>query len=87
MTGKVYIYPPPVDNTIAIPVKVLTGAGDGSAFIYLVTPGSWKKQRIVTGEMLGDRIIVKEGLEPGDIYISEGMSYLVQGSRLNIVNH
>jgi RND family efflux transporter MFP subunit len=86
MTGKIKIYPPPMENTIIIPLRVLTDTGDGAAYIYLVANGSWKKQRIITGEMTGEGIVVRSGLEPGDIFITEGMSYLAPGVTLNIIN-
>ena len=86
MTGKVTIYPPPVENTIIVPLRVLTDTGDGAAYIYLVANGSWKKQRITTGEMTGHGIVVRSGVEPGDICITEGMSYLVPGVTLNPIN-
>jgi RND family efflux transporter MFP subunit len=86
MTGKVSIDPASAGKLITVPLNVLTDTGNDAAYIYLVTGGSWKKTRIITGEITGDMIVVREGLAEGDIYITEGMKYLTPGCSIQIVN-
>ncbi|MBM3419930.1 MAG: efflux RND transporter periplasmic adaptor subunit [Bacteroidetes bacterium] len=86
MTGKVSMVPASPGKLITVPLTVLTDTGNDAAYICLVTGGSWRKTRIITGEITGDRIVVREGLAEGDIYITEGMKYLTPGCSIQIVN-
>jgi len=86
MTGRISIIPAHTGESVSVPLNAITDAGEGVAYIYLVRGNSYSKVRVVTGEIAGDRIIVKEGLTAGDVYISEGMAYLTPGCTLNIIN-
>ena len=86
MTGRISIIPMHAGELVSVPLNAITDAGEGVAYIYLVQGNSYSKTRIVTGEIAGDRIIVREGLSAGDVYISEGMAYLTPGCTLNIIN-
>lgn len=86
MTGKISIIPSNTEESVSVPLNVITDTGEGLAYIYLVKGHSHVKTRIVTGEIAGGRIIVREGLAVGDVYISEGMTYLTPGCSLNIIN-
>lgn len=86
MTGKVSIIPSNIEEAVSVPLNAITGTGEGVAYIYLVKGNSYTKTRIVTGEIAGNRIIVRDGLAIGDVYISEGMAYLTPGCSLNIIN-
>jgi RND family efflux transporter MFP subunit len=86
MTGKMSIIPSKTEQYVSVPINVITDTGEGIAYIYLLKGHSHIKTRIKTGEIAGDRIIVKEGLAPGDVYISEGIAYLTPGCSLNIIS-
>ncbi len=58
---------PPQQPVIAIPRAVLRYDADGAPFVYVADPGDALAVRpITTGPVLGDRIMVTDGLEAGD---------------------
>lgn len=79
MTARVTIIPSRKEKMITVPVTILSDTGNDAAYVYLLTGGSWNKTRVITGEITGDRIVVREGLKEGDVFITEGMSYLTPG--------
>jgi RND family efflux transporter MFP subunit len=87
MTGRIRIIPSEYEYHITVPLHVLTDTGDEAAYIFLVDGDTYRKVRIGTGEIIRDRIVVSHGLSPGDVFITEGMSYLTSGCTINIINH
>jgi membrane fusion protein, multidrug efflux system len=86
MTGRINIVPSEYEQHITIPLGVLTDTGDESAYIFMVDGDTYRKVRIGTGEIIRDRIVVRHGLSAGDVFITEGMSYLTPGCIISIIN-
>jgi len=57
----------------------------GSQHIYVVEDGLAKRRSIVLGPMRGGLVEVVEGIEPGEVVISKGVTRVVDGSEVNIV--
>ena len=87
MTGRISIIPSEKENHITVPLNVLTDTGDEAAYIYLADGNTYRKVRVGTGEIISDRIVIRHGLSPGDIFVTEGMAYLTPGCTINIIKH
>lgn len=80
---------PRVPVSVTIPLSaVLSDAGIGhSAFVFIPdTPdsalGVLEKRRIAVGALSGDRAIVLDGLEPGEVVASRGVAFLHDQQRV-----
>jgi RND family efflux transporter MFP subunit len=87
MTGRIRVFPSVHENHITVPLGVLTDTGDEAAYIFLADGNIYRKVRISTGEIIHDRIVVRQGLSPGDLYITQGISYLTPNCTINIIKH
>jgi multidrug efflux pump subunit AcrA (membrane-fusion protein) len=41
---------------------------------------------VTLGQVIGDRVVVRDGLEPGDLVVSLGHSQLTDNARVSIKN-
>jgi len=64
---------------ILIPRKAVVGSAK-SANVYLVRDGKAAKQEVALGQMVGDRIEIVQGLNPGDEIIISGIMNVNDGS-------
>lgn len=63
---------------ILIPVKALFQMNDAS-FVFLKTPsGQYIRRKVETNGTDQDRVVIKSGLNSGDIIVSEGGAYLLE---------
>lgn len=79
-TVKILDYSAP--NSIAIPLNTIQTGEDGKYVLLAGKNGSEmvaKKRNVTIGELYGDSIEVKQGLEPGDELITEGYQGLFDG--------
>lgn len=84
--ARAYIFPTKTSHSLVVPLETLLGASDNRASVYVFRNGEVSRRRIRTGRMVGDQIMVSEGLEPGELVVTEGAKYIVEGSRVNPVN-
>jgi len=67
---------------IMIPYKAVTEQM-GEYFVYIVTDSNTVTQtKIKLGPVLQDRVMVKEGLEPGQRIVSEGLQRVREGAKI-----
>ncbi len=79
-TVKILDYSAP--NSIAIPLNTIQTGEDGKYVLLAGKNGGEmvaKKRNVTIGELYGDSIEVKQGLEPGDELITEGYQGLFDG--------
>lgn len=79
-TVKILDYSAP--NSIAIPLNTIQTGEDGKYVLLAAKNGSEmvaKKRNVTIGELYGDSIEVKQGLEPGDKVVTEGYQGLFDG--------
>lgn len=79
-TVKILDYSAP--NSIAIPLNTIQTGEDGKYVLLAAKNGSEmvaKKRNVTIGELYGDSIEVKQGLEPGDEVVTEGYQGLFDG--------
>ncbi|WP_306349771.1 efflux RND transporter periplasmic adaptor subunit [Flavobacterium sp. '19STA2R22 D10 B1'] len=66
------------ENTILIPEKAVLQFND-DAFVFVQTqPNSYTRRKIEVGDKNKGRIVVKSGLKPGEIIVSEGGIFLLE---------
>ncbi len=66
-------------RSILIPAKSITEVM-GELFVFVVKGKKVHQQKILQGKVIGDKLVVKSGLAPGDEIVTEGMARLKEGS-------
>ena len=86
-TVKILDYSSP--NAIAIPVNTLETDENGKYVLVAVKEGDKiiaRKRKVIIGQLYGDQIEIKQGLQPGDQLITEGFQGLFDGQLVTTVN-
>ncbi|MGI9478255.1 MAG: efflux RND transporter periplasmic adaptor subunit, partial [Hyphomicrobiaceae bacterium] len=79
MTGRIVVTGPSDGaGSIAIPASAIGAEADGQPFVWIVTkPDNKVSKRLVkTGEAKSSMIIVTDGMNPGDVIVTAGVSFL-----------
>jgi RND family efflux transporter MFP subunit len=63
-------------NYIELPVEALVSANGKSGVVYVFQGGTAKKRNIKIHQVKNDKLIVSEGIEPGEKVITEGLQNL-----------
>jgi multidrug efflux pump subunit AcrA (membrane-fusion protein) len=69
-------------NAITIPLNTIQNDEKGKYIMIAAKEGNRlvaKKRQIVIGQLYGDKLEVKSGLQPGDVVITEGFQNLYEG--------
>lgn len=84
MTGTLQVINADLGDQVVIPYKAVTEQM-GEYFVYLVGQDSTVTQQTVKlGTVFGPEIAVREGLEPGQTIVVEGLQKLRQGAKVQI---
>ncbi len=78
-----------VPNAVAIPVNTLETDENGKYVLVGVKEGDKmvaRKRKVIIGELYGDKIEIRQGLQAGDQLITEGFQGLFDGQLLTTVN-
>ena len=79
MAGQVVLTDSDTNGTgLAVPLRAVTSAPDGAAFVWLVSQPDNKvtKRPITTGTASGGNVLVSDGLKAGDVLVVAGLSSL-----------
>lgn len=85
--SRAEIYPSLLKRSLVLPLHALIDASDRRAFVFLINDGKAEKRWIRTGNILGEEVVVLEGLEEGEEVITEGAKYLREGMLVEIVSN
>ncbi|MFL5787200.1 MAG: efflux RND transporter periplasmic adaptor subunit [Flavisolibacter sp.] len=58
----------------------------GEFFVYVVNGNTVTQKKVVLGNRIGDKIIVKEGLQVNDLIATEGVQKLKDGAKVQIMS-
>ncbi|HEU4574307.1 MAG TPA: efflux RND transporter periplasmic adaptor subunit [Chitinophagaceae bacterium] len=84
MTGVVRVKNNSADQAVVIPYKAVTEQL-GEFFVYVVNDSNKVSQRkLLLGQPLGNNIIVKDGLKPGEKIAVQGVQNLREGAMVRI---
>jgi membrane fusion protein, multidrug efflux system len=70
------------DNAITIPLNVLQNDEQGKYVMIAAKEGAKtvaRKRRVVVGELYGERLEIKSGLQSGEVIVTEGYQELYEG--------
>ncbi len=83
--AKVQILDYSKNDAVTIPVNTLQTDQNGKFVLVAVSENNKlvvRKKRVVPGELYGDRLEIKSGLEVGDQLITEGFQSLYEGQKI-----
>jgi len=80
------IYPSELKRALVLPMHALVDATDKRAFIFVLREGMVEKREIRTGSILGEEVVVLEGLSEGEEVVTDGAKYLREGSEVEVVH-
>jgi multidrug efflux system membrane fusion protein len=77
----------PGATSMLVPVSALVEASGSTGIVYVLDPtGTVARRRQVTvGAIVGDRVVVEAGLEPGQRVITDGAAWLTEGHPVRVV--
>jgi len=77
----------PAATSMLVPVSALVEASGSTGIVYVLDPtGTVARRRQVTvGAIVGDRVVVEAGLEPGQRVITDGAAWLTEGHPVRVV--
>lgn len=73
------------ENTIVVPRDIVLGGKIDPPYVYVVEQGIAKKRPVEIGLRQGDRCEVRSGLHAGENLVVNGMHYLADGIRADVV--
>jgi RND family efflux transporter MFP subunit len=70
-----------------VPVAAIVEADGSSATVFVVDPrdGVARRKQVTVGPIVGDRVVVADGLTPGEQVITDGAAWLVDGEPVLLV--
>lgn len=82
MVCRVQVSPAEAVEEIAVPVRAVQQAGDGSRFVWMVRGDSVVRTRVETGRLVNNALVLTDGVRPGDRIVTEGMQKIGEGSKV-----
>jgi multidrug efflux system membrane fusion protein len=72
---------------ILVPVTALVEADGSHATVYVLdaAQGVARRREVTVGAIVGERVIVVEGLEPGEQVVTDGANWLTDGRAVRVV--
>ncbi len=84
--SRVELFPSQVKKSLVVPVEALLDASDDRAHVFVYHQNKAVKRHLLIGAILGDRVVVKEGLKKGELVITEGAKYLRSDAEVHLAN-
>jgi len=84
--ARAHVFPTEISRSAVVPMEALLEASDNMAIVYVYKEGEVSRRRVRTGRFVEDRVMVSEGLEPGEWVVTDGAKYITNDSRVNAVN-
>ncbi len=94
--SRVDIYPAGIKRSLVVPLGALVNASDYKAHVFVYTTaggeaksaaGTVAKRNLNTGRILGERVVVLDGLEEGEWIVTEGAKFLRADMEVVAVNY
>jgi RND family efflux transporter MFP subunit len=84
--ARSYIFPTNTSSAVVVPLESLIGASDNSATVFVYIEGEISRRRVRTGRIIDDLIVVSDGLEAGELVVTEGAKYIMKDTQVSPVN-
>jgi membrane fusion protein (multidrug efflux system) len=85
MFARVTLITKQKDNTVVVPRDVVLGGKIDPYYVYLVNNNIAHKTTVQIGITQADRYEILEGLKPGQMLVVNGMNFLKDGTKVEIV--
>ena len=82
MVCRVTVTPAEAVEEIAVPVRAVQQAGDGSRFVWTVRGDSAVRTAVTTGRLVNNAIVLTAGVAAGDRVVVDGMQKIGEGSKV-----
>lgn len=82
MVCKVHLWHQEEQVSIAVPTRAVQTGEKNSLFVWTVKEGMASRTRVRTGEVIGNRIVILEGLKEGDRIIVDGYQKVSEGTKI-----
>lgn len=82
MVCRVEASPAGAAEEIALPVRAVQQAGDGSRFVWKVSGDSVVRTAVATGRLVNNAVTITAGIQAGDRIVTDGMQKIGQGSKV-----
>jgi len=70
-----------VPNAVVAPVQAVQTGQEGQ-FVYVVENGTARMRNVLTGLRTGEDMVIQQGLQPGEVIVTEGQLRLADGIRV-----
>jgi RND family efflux transporter MFP subunit len=84
--SRAELYPARMYRSLVLPLHALIDATDNRAFVFIYQEGKARKRKVRTGAVLGEEVVVLEGLQAGEEVITDGAKYLLDGAEVELVH-
>lgn len=84
LLGKISINTHSNNYILSIPIECLTRSSDNTSYLYVNENGKARLRKIITGQLMEDRVEVLSGISAQDEIISTGAMYLEDGDVIKI---
>ena len=82
MVCRVTVSPAESAEEIAVPLRAVQQAGDGSRFVWTVRGDSAVRTAVTTGRLVNNGIVLTGGVAAGDRIVVDGMQKIGEGSKV-----
>lgn len=82
MVCKVHLWHQEESVSITIPTSAVQAGENNSLFVWTVKEGTASRNSIKAGEIIGNQIVVLEGLKEGDLIIVDGYQKVSEGTKI-----
>jgi RND family efflux transporter MFP subunit len=84
--SRATVYPASKESYLVVPLEALLDAQDNLAGIYVWKEGKVGLKKIRTGLIIEEKVVVLEGLNEGDLVVTDGARFIRKGSVVKPVN-
>ncbi|MFP3940162.1 MAG: efflux RND transporter periplasmic adaptor subunit [Thermoanaerobaculia bacterium] len=75
-----------IPDALMVPLDSLVDMEDRKVLYVVADDGTVERRDVVTGATIGDRVVVEEGLAPGDRVIVDGQSRVAPGQQVEVAS-
>jgi hypothetical protein len=71
---------------IEVPIAALHSRGADPQVFVVEPKGTVRAQKVKTGGVTGERVVIESGLQPGDVVVAAGAQLLRPGQRVRVLD-
>lgn len=83
MVCSVGLRPDESRQEVTVPIRAVQGHGNGERFVWSVQEGKAHRVSVVTGKVVGNRMVIHKGLQRGERVIIDGYQKVSEGTKIS----